>query len=83
MGFLHCKTGVICLFFLQSHHKASLHAKDVPHIVFDYHQECRGGNTKNLAKLKLKVEKCLKSFSLFYAKGDEVIRYIQVVFFLI
>ncbi|XP_068082117.1 synaptojanin-1 [Anabrus simplex] len=57
----------------QAHHKSSCYAKDVPHIVFDYHQECRGGNTKNLSKLKGKVEKYLKSFSVFYAKGDEVL----------
>ena len=56
----------------QAHHKASQH-KDIPHIVFDYHQECRGGNTKNLARLKAKVEKYLKAFSLFYEKGNEII----------
>ncbi|KDR22712.1 Synaptojanin-1 [Zootermopsis nevadensis] len=57
----------------QAHHRASVHASDVPHIVFDYHQECRGGNTRNLTKLKAKVEKYMKSFSVYYAKGDEVI----------
>ncbi|KAJ1520146.1 hypothetical protein ONE63_004363 [Megalurothrips usitatus] len=56
----------------QAHHKLSQH-KDVPHVVFDYHQECRGGNTKNLAKLKTKVEKYLKAFAMFYIKGGEVI----------
>ncbi|XP_069684733.1 synaptojanin-1 isoform X2 [Periplaneta americana] len=56
----------------QAHHKASVHASDVPHILFDYHQECRGGNTKNLSKLKAKVEKYMKSFSLFCVNGDEV-----------
>lgn len=59
---------------LQAHHKASVHAANVPHILFDYHQECRGGNTKNLTKLKAKVEKYMKPFSLYCAKGDEVIR---------
>lgn len=53
----------------QSHHGMSQH-KDVPHILFDYHQECRGGNTKNLSKLKAKIEKYLDSFSLFYAVGN-------------
>lgn len=57
----------------QSHHKASLQNADVPHILFDYHLECRGGNTKNLIKLKHKVEKYLKAFSLYYAKGSDVI----------
>ncbi|XP_052126016.1 synaptojanin-1 [Frankliniella occidentalis] len=56
----------------QAHHKASQH-KDVPHIVFDYHQECRGGNTKNLARLKVKVEKYLKAFGVYYGKGGEMI----------
>ncbi|XP_015607429.1 synaptojanin-1 [Cephus cinctus] len=56
----------------QTHHNLSQH-KDVPHILFDYHQECRGGNTKNLSKLKAKVEKYLESFSLFYAIGNNVI----------
>lgn len=56
----------------QTHHNMSEH-KDVPHILFDYHQECRGGNMKNLSKLKAKVEKYLESFSMFYAAGNTVI----------
>ncbi|GAB1864194.1 phosphoinositide 5-phosphatase [Camponotus japonicus] len=56
----------------QTHHNMSEH-KDVPHIIFDYHQECRGGNMKNLSKLKAKVEKYLESFSMFYAVGNTVI----------
>ncbi|KAK0168428.1 hypothetical protein PV327_002230 [Microctonus hyperodae] len=55
----------------QSRHNLSNH-KDVPHIIFDYHQECRGGNMKNLSKLKSKVEKYLDSFGLFYAVGTSV-----------
>nr|CAD7392934.1 unnamed protein product [Timema cristinae] len=54
----------------QAHHKSSPHANDVAHIIFDYHQECRGGNTKNLAKLKSKLDKYLDSFSVFFAKED-------------
>ncbi|KAG8310932.1 synaptojanin-1 [Homalodisca vitripennis] len=57
----------------QSHHQKSQHHDDVPHIVFDYHQECRGGNTKNLSKLKAKVDIYLKAYSFFYAKDDEVL----------
>jgi hypothetical protein len=60
--------------YFQAHHKASVHASDVPHVLFDYHQECRGGHTKSLAKLKAKVEKYMQSFSVFFAKDDEVIR---------
>ncbi|XP_053984713.1 synaptojanin-1 [Hylaeus volcanicus] len=56
----------------QTHHNMSEHT-DVPHILFDYHQECRGGNMKNLSKLKAKVEKYLESFSLFYAANNTVI----------
>ncbi|XP_063994499.1 synaptojanin-1 [Diachasmimorpha longicaudata] len=56
----------------QTHHGRSNH-KDVPHVIFDYHQECRGGNMKNLSKLKAKVEKYLDSFSLFYAVGGAVL----------
>lgn len=57
----------------QAHHKSSEKNLDVPHILFDYHQECRGGNTKNLSKLKSKVEKYIKAFSLYYAKGADMI----------
>lgn len=62
------------MIYFQAHHKASVHACDVAHVLFDYHQECRGGNTKSLAKLKAKVEKYMQSFFLFFAKDDEVIR---------
>ncbi|XP_075219614.1 synaptojanin-1-like [Lycorma delicatula] len=57
----------------QSHHRASELCTNIPHILFDYHQECRGGNLKNLNKLKAKIEKYLKLFSLFYAKGDNIV----------
>lgn len=36
----------------QRHHKECEHHTDVPHIIFDYHQECRGGNFSALSKLK-------------------------------
>lgn len=57
----------------QSHHRKTQHHEDVPHIVFDYHQECRGGNLKNLNKLKAKVDVCLKAFSFFFANNDVVL----------
>lgn len=57
----------------QSHHRNTQHHEDVPHIVFDYHQECRGGNLKNLNKLKAKVDVCLKAFSFFFANNDVVL----------
>lgn len=61
------------------HHKKSSHNEDIPHVVFDYHQECRGGNTKNLNKLKAKVDVYLKSFSLFYTKGDDIQRWQKIL----
>lgn len=56
----------------QAHHKAS-DSIEVPHILFDYHQECRSGVTKNLSKLKQKMDKYLKAFSLFYSKNGGVL----------
>lgn len=56
----------------QKHHEMSVHL-DVPHIVFDYHQECRGNQT-NLSKLKDRMDKLCGSYGLFYACGDEVIQ---------
>lgn len=56
----------------QKHHENSVH-RDVPHIVFDYHSECRG-NQINLSKLKERVDKCCRHFGLFYASGDEIIK---------
>lgn len=57
----------------QRHHKESNHV-DVPHIVFDYHQECRGGNTGALSKLKAKIDAMCSDFGLFHAMGDSVFR---------
>lgn len=42
------------------------------HIVFDFHQECRGGNQANLSKLKNKVEQIFDEFSFYYADGSNV-----------
>ena len=67
------KTDVI---FHKNHHKASSHADDVPHIAFDYHNECRGGNVKNLEKLKRKLLKPLVDFGIFHScnYGEEIIK---------
>lgn len=53
----------------QKHHKESSHS-DIAHIVFDYHQECRGGNTTNLQKLKAKVENEMQDFSFYHVIGN-------------
>ncbi|KAG5671456.1 hypothetical protein PVAND_001652 [Polypedilum vanderplanki] len=57
----------------QKQHENSVHI-DVPHIIFDYHQECRGGNQANLSKLKERFDKCCRRFGFFYASGDEVVQ---------
>lgn len=58
----------------QRHHKESVHANDVPHIVFDYHQECRGGNTSALSKLKAKLDACCSYFDVYHVNGDSILR---------
>ncbi|XP_049298626.1 synaptojanin-1 [Anopheles funestus] len=57
----------------QRHHRESEHS-DVPHLVFDYHQECRGGNTVALSKLRQKIDATSADFGMFYAIGDSVYR---------
>ncbi|XP_049543929.1 synaptojanin-1 [Anopheles darlingi] len=57
----------------QRHHRESNHI-DVPHLVFDYHQECRSGNTSALAKLKQRLDTTCADFGMFYAIGDAVYR---------
>ncbi|XP_006814436.1 synaptojanin-1-like, partial [Saccoglossus kowalevskii] len=59
----------------QNHHKASAFRQDIPHVVFDYHQICRGGRPENLRKvLKPKLEQHNNRFEFFYAEGDNVLR---------
>ncbi|RZB41639.1 Syja N, DUF1866, and/or Exo endo phos domain containing protein [Asbolus verrucosus] len=55
----------------QKHHKESCHS-DIPHVVFDYHQECRGGNQTNLQKLKAKVDQQLQEFSYYHANANTI-----------
>lgn len=55
----------------QRQHKESDH-NDVTHVVFDYHQECRGGNQTNLAKLKAKLDPFLMEFSFFHSSDNNV-----------
>ncbi|XP_030375284.1 synaptojanin-1 isoform X1 [Scaptodrosophila lebanonensis] len=57
----------------QRHHGMSAH-KDVPHVIFDYHQECRGGNFSALAKLKERVIACGANYGIFHACGGQVLR---------
>ncbi|KQS62318.1 synaptojanin-1 [Drosophila erecta] len=57
----------------QRHHGMSAH-KDVPHVVFDYHQECRGGNFSALAKLKERIVACGANYGVFHASNGQVLR---------
>ena len=42
------------IFIFQTHHKQNPEHLDFPHVLFDYHQEVKSGNVKNLSKLKSK-----------------------------
>uniref|UniRef100_A0ABD2WZA8 phosphoinositide 5-phosphatase n=2 Tax=Trichogramma kaykai TaxID=54128 RepID=A0ABD2WZA8_9HYME len=68
------KEGEALLSQLYQSHQASSRHHDIPHIIFDYHQECRGGNTKSLQKLKEKIESYLQDYSFFHAVGDEIMQ---------
>lgn len=57
----------------QRHHGMSAH-KDVPHIIFDYHQECRGGNFGALSKLKERITACGINYGIFHASSGQVLR---------
>lgn len=57
----------------QRHHGMSAH-KDVPHIIFDYHQECRGGNFAALSKLKERITACGINYGIFHASGGQILR---------
>lgn len=58
----------------QTHHKLCEQHLDTPHVLFDYHQEVKSGNVKNLAKLKAKVQKYVEKFGFFTKKGSDVTR---------
>ena len=58
----------------QTHHKLCNEHLDIPHILFDYHQEVKSGNMKNLSKLKTKVQKYVEQFGFFTKKGSAITR---------
>lgn len=62
---------------LQTHHKACPQHLDVPHILFDYHAEVKGGGDKNLVSLKHKVHKYVEKFGFFSLKGTDLSRYFK------
>ena len=65
------------LILLQTHHKQCPQHDDIPHVLFDYHQEVKSGSEKNLTKLKVKVQKYVEKFSFYTRKGGDVTRYIK------
>ncbi|XP_037087422.1 synaptojanin-1-like [Pollicipes pollicipes] len=56
----------------QAHHKALPEHADVQHVLFDYHAQVRGTNTKALEQLKQKLHESLLHQGFFFARGDEV-----------
>ncbi|CAB3386484.1 Hypothetical predicted protein [Cloeon dipterum] len=56
----------------QAHHRACGEHREVPHLIFDYHQECKGGNTKNLSRLMNKMRWHFDAFGIFCARADQV-----------
>ena len=62
----------LCLF--QNHHKASRFSLDIPLVNFDYHTECKGGNLKNLEKLRAQLSKYIDKFEYFFCENEEVKR---------
>ena len=62
-------------FLFQTHHKQCEHHLDIPHVLFDYHQEVKSGSEKNLAKLKSKIQKYVEKFGFYTRKGSDVTRY--------
>ncbi|KAL9928488.1 synaptojanin isoform 1-T7 [Glossina fuscipes fuscipes] len=58
----------------QRHHGMSAHKGDVVHIVFDYHQECRGSNFAALSKLKERIVACGVNYGIFYASNGQILR---------
>merc|ERR1719225_164354 len=58
----------------QTHHKQNQEHLDIPHVLFDYHQEVKSGNVKNLSKLKSKVQKYVERFGFFTKKGPDITR---------
>ncbi|XP_021342465.1 synaptojanin-1-like isoform X1 [Mizuhopecten yessoensis] len=55
-----------------AHHKASSFSQMMTLIMFDYHSECRGGNFKNLERLKYNIGKHSVNFDFFYSQGSDV-----------
>ena len=46
---------------------------EMPHIQFDYHQECKGGHLENLSKLKQNLEPILSNHSFFFMRNQDTV----------
>lgn len=55
------------------HHMESNSRHDIPFVIFDYHAECRGGNTKNLKKLKDEIDSYIGTFGVFLSNDSNVV----------
>ncbi|ESO01264.1 hypothetical protein HELRODRAFT_157228 [Helobdella robusta] len=51
--------------FKNQHSNSKRHGSEVPFVAFDYHQECRGGNLRNLQKLNDVIKKYYNEFGFF------------------
>lgn len=49
-------------------------------ICFDYHRNCRGGKLDKLSVLKDKAKPSMNEFGLFFAKGDQIVKYVILQF---
>ena len=49
-------------------------------ICFDYHRNCRGGKLDKLSVLKDKAKPSMNEFGLFFAKGDQIVKYVLLQF---
>lgn len=64
-------------YLLQKHHSESKFQPTVPHIVFDYHQECRGGNIGALSKLGARIAQFSKDISIYYVNDNNIQRFVS------
>jgi len=61
-----------CLCLLQSQHKMNKDFADIPHILFDYHQEVRG--TRGLDRLEHQINPYIAEYGFYYFKAGKLQR---------
>ena len=67
------------IFIFQTHHKQNPEHLDFPHVLFDYHQEVKSGNVKNLSKLKSKGP-FINDVNFFQGVGGQDQNYAKAIF---